>query len=194
MAEGQDAVATGAEPSMEEILASIRKIISDEAPPAAAAGSPATGADDIIELTQMVQEDGSVVDIKSAPPEEKPMVAEQKSPQPAPVPEPAKAPPPPPPPSPPAASAPEKAALVSEPAASASASALSSLASTVEIERLASTPMMATALGNGARTLEDMVLELLRPLLKDWLDKNLPATVDRLVQKEIERIARKAQD
>jgi cell pole-organizing protein PopZ len=31
-------------------------------------------------------------------------------------------------------------------------------------------------------------------LLKDWLDKNLPATVDRLVQKEIERISRKVQD
>jgi cell pole-organizing protein PopZ len=193
MAESPD-TAAGSEPSMEEILASIRKIISDEEPAAAAAGAaPAAGADDVIELTQMVQEDGSVVDIKAAPPEEKPM-AEAKPPQPAPAPEPAKAEAPKAPPPAPAAPAPEKSTLVSEPAASKSASALSSLASTVEIERLATTPQMATALGNGARTLEDMVLEMLRPLLKDWLDKNLPGTVDRLVQKEIERIARKAQD
>jgi cell pole-organizing protein PopZ len=175
---------------MEEILASIRKIISDEEPAATAAGAaPAPAADDVIELTQMVQEDGSIVDIKSAPPEEKPM-AEAKPPQPAAAPEPAKAKAPEPAPAP----VQEKAPLVSEPAASKSASALSSLASTVEIERLSATPHTATALGNGSRTLEDMVLELLRPLLKDWLDKNLPATVDRLVQKEIERIARKAQD
>jgi uncharacterized protein len=195
MTEGQDPAPAGSEPSMEEILASIRKIISDEEPAAAATGAaPVAGADDVIELTQMVQDDGSVVDIKPAPPEEKPM-AEAKPAQPAPAPEPAKAEAPKaPPPPPPSAPAPEKSTLVSEPAASKSASALSSLASTVEIERLASTPHSVTALGNGSRTLEDMVLEMLRPLLKDWLDKNLPGTVDRLVQKEIERIARKAQD
>jgi cell pole-organizing protein PopZ len=81
--------------------------------------------------------------------------------------------------------------LISEPAASAAGSALSALASTVEIERLASAPVTHTAFGNGARTLEDMVIELMRPLLKQWLDENLPATVDRLVQKEIERISRR---
>jgi cell pole-organizing protein PopZ len=84
--------------------------------------------------------------------------------------------------------------LISEPTASASASALSSLASTVEIERLAVAPASRTYLGNGTRTLEDMVIELMRPLLKQWLDDNLPATVDRLVQKEIERISKRAKD
>ncbi|MGB9151518.1 MAG: DUF2497 domain-containing protein, partial [Alphaproteobacteria bacterium] len=64
-------------------------------------------------------------------------------------------------------------------------------ANTVEIERLSSAPAGASYIGNGGRTLEDMVVELMRPLLKDWLDKNLPAVVERLVQKEIERIARR---
>ena len=82
--------------------------------------------------------------------------------------------------------------LVSEPAATSAASVLSSLANTVEIERLSSAPVSATYIGNGHRTLEDMTIELMRPLLKDWLDKNLPEVVERLVQKEIERIARRS--
>ncbi len=84
--------------------------------------------------------------------------------------------------------------LISEPVASAAGSALSALASTLEIERLSSAPMNGTPIGNGTRTLEDMAIELMRPLLKQWLDQNLPAVVDRLVQKEIERIARRAKD
>ena len=84
---------------------------------------------------------------------------------------------------------------MSEPAASATASALSSLASTVEIERLASVPPLSTTfIGNGARTLEEMAMQIMKPLLKEWLDQNLPAIVDRLVHKEIERITRKGQD
>jgi cell pole-organizing protein PopZ len=159
---------TGAEPSMEEILASIRKIISDEQP-AASNGS----ANDVVELTQAVQTDGSVVDVKAEPPPPPP--AAEPHPEPA------------------MPKTPES--LISEKAVSASASALSSLANTVEIERLASEPPQGTTyMGNGARTLEDMVIELMRPLLKQWLDANLPATVDRLVQKEIERISKKAKD
>ena len=38
------------------------------------------------------------------------------------------------------------------------------------------------------RTLEDHVLEMLRPMLKDWLDSNLPPLVERLVQREIDRM------
>jgi cell pole-organizing protein PopZ len=176
MAEVQDPAQTASEPSMEEILASIRKIISDDAPPVAS-----DAAADIIELTQVVEEDGSVVDIAPSPqPEVPPMAA---APEPAPQPQPAPAP-----------AAPifkPSETLVSEPAASAAGSALSALASTVEIERLSSAPMTSTSFGNGSRTLEDMVIELMRPLLKQWLDENLPATVDRLVQKEIERISRR---
>jgi len=168
-----------ADPSMEEILASIRKIISDENPPVEAAveaveiapaptaapvhtAAPVVPPEDVVELTQMIEEDGSVKDLAA--------------PAPTPVP---------PPPLPPAES------LVSESIATTAASKLSSLANTVEIERLSSAPATATFLGNGQRTLEDMVIELMRPLLKDWLDQNLPTVVERLVQKEIERIARR---
>jgi cell pole-organizing protein PopZ len=41
-----------------------------------------------------------------------------------------------------------------------------------------------------ARTLEDLVREMLRPMLKVWLDDNLPGMVERLVRAEIERVSR----
>jgi cell pole-organizing protein PopZ len=47
-----------------------------------------------------------------------------------------------------------------------------------------------TVLVHNARTLEDLVREMLRPLLKTWLDDNLPGLVERLVRAEIERVSR----
>ena len=47
-----------------------------------------------------------------------------------------------------------------------------------------------TVLVQNARTLEDLVREMLRPLLKTWLDDNLPGLVERLVRTEIERVSR----
>ena len=47
-----------------------------------------------------------------------------------------------------------------------------------------------TVLVQNARTLEDLVREMLRPLLKSWLDDNLPGMVERLVRAEIERVSR----
>jgi hypothetical protein len=47
-----------------------------------------------------------------------------------------------------------------------------------------------TVLVQNARTLEDLVREMLRPLLKSWLDDNLPGIVERLVRAEIERVSR----
>jgi cell pole-organizing protein PopZ len=47
-----------------------------------------------------------------------------------------------------------------------------------------------TILGNNARTLEDLVKEMLRPMLKAWLDDNLPGLVERIVRAEIERVSR----
>jgi cell pole-organizing protein PopZ len=41
-------------------------------------------------------------------------------------------------------------------------------------------------------TLEDVVRETLRPMLKSWLDENLPGVVERMVQAEIERVTRGA--
>ncbi|HXY22670.1 MAG TPA: DUF2497 domain-containing protein [Burkholderiaceae bacterium] len=47
-----------------------------------------------------------------------------------------------------------------------------------------------TVIGQNARTLEDLVKEMLRPLLKSWLDDNLPGMVERIVRAEIERVSR----
>ncbi len=47
-----------------------------------------------------------------------------------------------------------------------------------------------TVLIQNARTLEDLVREMLRPLLKGWLDDNLPGIVERIVRQEIERVSR----
>jgi cell pole-organizing protein PopZ len=67
-------------------------------------------------------------------------------------------------------------ALMSSATAAAVDSAFNSLAHTV--------------LGNNARTLEDLVKEMLRPMLKSWLDDNLPGLVERIVRAEIERVSR----
>ena len=47
-----------------------------------------------------------------------------------------------------------------------------------------------TILAQNARTLEDLVTEMLKPMLKGWLDDNLPTLVERLVKEEIERVSR----
>ena len=47
-----------------------------------------------------------------------------------------------------------------------------------------------TVLVQNGRTLEDLVREMLRPMLKTWLDDNLPGMVERLVRAEIERVSR----
>jgi uncharacterized protein len=66
--------------------------------------------------------------------------------------------------------------LLSTPAAAAVDSAFNALAHTVQVR--------------DGRTLEDFISELLRPMLKTWLDENLPAMVERLVRAEIERVSR----
>jgi uncharacterized protein len=45
-------------------------------------------------------------------------------------------------------------------------------------------------LGRSSRSLEDVVIEMLQPMLKQWLDANLPSIVERKVQEEIERVSR----
>ncbi len=47
-----------------------------------------------------------------------------------------------------------------------------------------------TVLVQNARTLEDLVKEMMRPMLKAWLDDNLPGLVERVVRAEIERVSR----
>ena len=67
--------------------------------------------------------------------------------------------------------------LISNVAADASRSALAALSS------------VAGQGGAGGNALEGLVRELLRPMLRDWLDANLPAVVERLVASEIARIS-----
>jgi cell pole-organizing protein PopZ len=75
-----------------------------------------------------------------------------------------------------AAAAPQPQQMLSRSTVSAVESAFNSLANTV--------------LSNNARTLEDLVKEMLRPMLKSWLDDNLPNLVERIVKAEIERVSR----
>jgi cell pole-organizing protein PopZ len=72
--------------------------------------------------------------------------------------------------------APAPDALISAATTSAVDSAFNTLAHTVLVQN--------------ARTLEDLVREMLRPMLKTWLDDNLPGLVERLVRAEIERVSR----
>ncbi|MBA2400122.1 MAG: DUF2497 domain-containing protein [Bradyrhizobium sp.] len=62
--------------------------------------------------------------------------------------------------------------------------------STVSAVESAFNSLANTVLSNNARTLEDLVKEMLRPMLKSWLDDNLPGMVEKLVKAEIERVSR----
>ena len=46
----------------------------------------------------------------------------------------------------------------------------------------------------GKMTLEDMARELMQPMIKAWLDQNLPAIIEKAVQKEVEKLSRRALD
>jgi len=62
--------------------------------------------------------------------------------------------------------------------------------STVSAVESAFNTLAHTVLSNNARTLEGLVKEMLRPMLKSWLDDNLPGLVERIVKAEIERVSR----
>ncbi len=195
---------TEQEPSMEEILASIRRIISDddetEQPPKEASG---TQSDDVLELTQMVSENGSTIDLTaqaaepgSEPgqaPENEPATPSESDPEQGAEPEPAtvETEPASAEPAEPAHAAPAASAddpVISGAAASASVEAFSKLAQAAE-------PGLgdASRSSEGTQSVEDLVTEMLRPMLRDWLDRNLPAIVERIVQKEIRRLVRQAE-
>ncbi|PVY93831.1 hypothetical protein C7388_13223 [Methylobacterium radiotolerans] len=184
------------EPSMEEILASIRRIIADDqAAKPAEVPVAAPEPDDVLDLAEVAE---PVTRPRVVEPEPEPepapdlldfdaidfedpvTAAPEPEPEPLPEPEPAPEPPPPPPPQPVLQAArapePEPEALVS-PATDASVSGAFNL-------------LAHTVLTQNARTLEDLVKEMLRPMLKSWLDDNLPAVVERLVRAEIERVSR----
>jgi cell pole-organizing protein PopZ len=147
---------------MEDILASIRKILSDDEtkpdeplPPAPepASAPAAPQEDDVLSLDEsmMVQQEHTVAEAAPVP-------------EPTPVAEPAGV-----------------AALVAPEAAAAAASSVENLMRTLHTEQ----SMRVTSSGP---TIEDIVRQEIRPLLKAWLDANLPPLVERLVRTEIERV------
>ena len=75
----------------------------------------------------------------------------------------------------------EPSPLVAPEAAAAAASSVGALMRTLASERNAQ-------IHRGGPTIEDLVREEIRPLLKQWLDANLPPLVERLVRAEIERV------
>jgi cell pole-organizing protein PopZ len=159
------------EPSMEEILASIRRIIAEDGdtakPPINIEPDPMPAPeDDVLELTEVVAD-------------EPPAFVE-----PEPEPEPYR-----PPPRPRQQEAPvaEDDRIVSANPAAASSAAFAEMTSRLRERRNGE-----VFLGNGAITLEEIVRELLKPMLREWLDDNLPSLVERLVHEEIKRIAREA--
>lgn len=79
-----------------------------------------------------------------------------------------------------------RAPLVSATAATASADVLNQLAKAILDRR-------DIAIGNRDVTLEGMVREMMRPLLKEWLDRNLPYLIERLVKKEIDLMINRAE-
>jgi uncharacterized protein len=208
------------EPSMEEILASIRRIISEDAeaaegeataPKAAAPPSaqPAAGPaverpkrpligdvdsdedeSDVLLLTQEMEEEAPPAPFLREPApalSDDPLEPLRRAPEPLSfeaAPEPVAD----------AAASPDVAGtlanrLLSDHAAAASLAAMSELLSRRQREpKIESLPM-----GNANQTLEDLTRELLRPILKTWLDDNLPQIVERIVREEIGRLALDAQ-
>ena len=131
------------EPSMEDILSSIRRVIArDDAPGARAPRAPAA-SEDVLDLHDEEDDD------------------------PAPV-------------------IPTEEELVSAASADAARQSLEALTAAVAPPAAA-----APAPAAGGRSMEDVVLDALRPMLKDWLDTNLPAMVEAMVAKEISRITGK---
>jgi uncharacterized protein len=204
------------DPSMDDILASIRKIISDDearaqvsgnaepaSPPAnapvdfrsASSRAGVTGnREDVLLLTDLIEEPAKYsADPQPAAPTPLPVpridpvnAGEMPQPsfEPAPAPTPAR---------PPAASFEQP--LVGSSGAGVATSAFDRLNQVVEERKAApaptSSPVPALPLGAGGKTIEDLVKEMLRPMLKEWIDRSLPPMVERLVEREIARLTRR---
>jgi len=207
------------EPSIEEILASIREIISDDdaavakqeaapaapepAPVAEPAPEPAPVEDDILDLAAFAEAPAvpketpqETVEEKNDPLAgidfDKPKEMNVAFTDPDPVPEPE---------TPSVTPEPEPAPVMASMSSVAAAPAVSTdslltdRAKTESIDsltRLAQNIAISRA-GNGG-TLEDIVREMIKPMLRDWLDRNLPPMIERMVQLELERLVKQAMD
>lgn len=148
------------EPSIEEILASIRQIISDDDEPAAPAPpppEPEEDEDDVLELTEVVEEEKEVI----LPPPPRKVELDLKDADPE----------------------PDNSDILTDQAANAA------LAGFMRLSR--DTPLART---HDGITLEEIVRELMKPMLRDWLDRNLPSLIEKVVEKELDKLARKAID
>jgi cell pole-organizing protein PopZ len=198
------------DPSMDDILASIRKIISDDEARAQVSGnavpatppantpfesrSTAANREDVLLLTDLIEEPRLGA---SSP--------EPEAPTPLPVPrvDPVSASEMPQPNfntpnfnTPPTSPSGFEPSLVASSVAGATASAFDRLSQAVEDRKAApaaveAAPAPSLPLGNGGKTIEDLVKEMLRPMLKDWIDRSLPPMVERLVEREIARLTRR---
>lgn len=166
--------AGAADPSMEDILASIRRILSDDEQASAAAAPPMpepeppphpSRDDDVLPLSEAML----VEPAPDEPPAEPAQTAAPQMPEPAPEPTPE-----------PFLAAPEP--LVAPATAAAAAGSVSALLRSFVQER------EQLSVYRGGPTIEDLVREEIRPLLKQWLDENLPPMVERLVRAELERV------
>ena len=156
---------------MEEILASIRRIISeDDAPPAedghaARAYDEDEGYEAQEPVTAAEPEETAAPPEAEAGPEAPPPAADDPEPESQSRPEPAAAP------------VFRDEPLISRTAERAAVSAFQGLAAA------------ATPAGKG-RTLEDLAREMMQPMLRQWMDENLPRIVEAAVRDEVERISR----
>lgn len=142
------------DPAMDDILASIRRILNeDEAPGGGQAGAASQPAAEPLQLTEAMMVEPTPV---AAPP--------------APTAEPA-----------PAALPMAAESLVGPAVVAATTAAVGQLLRAVAQER-------GAPVHRGGPSIEDVVREELRPLLKEWLDQHLPPIVERLVRAEIERV------
>ena len=190
------------EPSMEEILASIRRIISEDDEPGANAEElhAEEVSDEILELTEIAEEpeeepaeepeeevaeeELSIDDVLNEVTQEEELELLETKDEPAaeaidPVPEVPAAP---------VAAQLMDVGLLATETTTAAAGTLLGLVAAVDRAH------GGGVLGDGNRTIEDLVKEVMRPMVKDWLDENLPGLTERLVRREIERLARHAED
>lgn len=175
------------DPQMDDILASIRRILNEDEAQGAASATQPPAAGEPLELTEamMVQPEPTA---EAAPPITSPVtspvtppVIPLVTPPVAPL---AAAPSPQAPPA-PVALPPGADALIGPAVAAATTQAIGQLLRAVADER-------AAPVHRGGPTIEDVVREELRPLLKSWLDQHLPPIVERLVRVEIERVVGRA--
>jgi cell pole-organizing protein PopZ len=84
--------------------------------------------------------------------------------------------------------------IITDSAATAASAALAELAGALGENRPRTDAGAALSLGGSNRTVEDLVREMLRPMLREWLAANLPDLVQRLVRKEIKEMVRRSED